>query len=79
MATLIDLPGTATVALSTLAVGQWCTIPTLPGQAFRVMEKRASDALLAQFGPSADCDSLVRNLTTQVVQIPNPVTVTVGW
>lgn len=79
MAVLTDIPGTATVALSTLGVGTWCTIPTFPATAFRVMEQRAGDVLLSKYSATDDGTTLVRNLTTQVVAIPAPVSMTLDW
>jgi hypothetical protein len=72
MATIVNLPGASTVAISTLTVGQWCVHASYPGSVLCLLEKRATDSLFAQFSETANCAPLVRANSQLVTPVSNP-------
>jgi hypothetical protein len=76
---LVNLPGAPLVALSTLTVGNWCTISTYSDTAFCIVEARTgNEFMLARFSASHLCAPLVRTGTTQVTPIAAP-TAQLAW
>lgn len=72
MALINNFPAAPTVLISSLTVGQWCIHPLYPGSVLRLLEKRATDSLFAQFSDTIDCGALVRANSQSVTVVPDP-------
>lgn len=71
MALIINFPAAPTVLISSLTVGQWCIHPLYPGSVLRLLEKRATDSLFAQFSDTVNCGALVRANSQSVTVVPD--------
>lgn len=72
MALINNFPAAPTVLISSLAPGQWCIHPLYPGSVLRLLEKRATDSLFAQFSDTVNCGALVRANSQSVTVVPDP-------